>query len=1041
MRYRNLELTYDGNTDCEKAIRECTGADCGKDFRSYEGARSSKPLRHITTPMASLIKDYSPFLFYNLNLENSDPQQQNALRNLYRGTSGSSRDVYAMAGGGGAEGDTGLKLASCVNQIETPSIPTSPEEWAMLVRLKLDNCTNQFILQSALDPAYKENSKKYSMENTSNPTERIGLKTHCQPLTMRSAADQKMNEYHVTNYIQGAWKKLLEDPAFRINPNAANEPHLPDGVTIKNPIAPPSSMSDVRTSMLMASPYEEIIDPSHPFSPRWDYEDNERDMFAKQGATVFCAGDKDKEVIKVDILSFRDERINFTKNVQDRVDFNKNCKANSGLQKNPCCLVIPMPPKPPQIWPCIPQPCSVCFRAIGDQQPCATSYTEMPDRKYVVPPFLPVNPILRVAGMVTDLQNQLKAIDLSTFPKDMNVGQVKAMVGSMQNIVSSVAPNTPMSSMLGQFNAYLGLANNMQNMAARVGAMNLAPMMNAQGQIFSNMGNIKANAGEISALMSSQAKILSQMPPGLKMGQYASYLQAPAKMLGTVNALGPNMTIKDAVPMLRAQSSILKGFPATATVGQTMGQLASAGSTLQKVQPLLKGMENMNFDQATEAVKTQAAVTSSFAQDTSVDSAKAALQAAGDTLVKVTDSTPISALGASYTARIPGLAALKVSSSTMTVGQLRQSIGAQVQNLSALPPSESMGRVASDIAAKAGQMTQISARVPGLGKLTTQMTPASIEKLVNAQMDGFKNLNPQDVMGKVAPIMDKQLNSMIGLPPGMRLDLAQNFAQSQSLGFDNLKNLDAAKIGAGLQSQFTALGGKIQNFDPAKLGTMFLDQSKILDKFQDLAIGNIQSMMANYLNKIIPMAQVNNAIQAGQMAAVLAQQMSQLQSVSDLASMGSVAGSFSSFANMGQAVSSGKLTLGMIWAFPYIPIAACTPAEPQQNTTKMADMCRELRAPLVPINKLKMRYHDTAKLSESELPSGVPEGLTFKEYFGSNMPYIRLHDTGRPIQKSTSSKQDPMDDLGQYTAIVGVGREGVSGNAERKDERCLFGGW
>ncbi|MFN7611596.1 MAG: hypothetical protein ACK5QX_11795, partial [bacterium] len=288
VRYRNLELTYDGNTDCEKAIRECTGADCGKDFRSYEGARSSKPLRHITTPLASLIADYSPFLFYNLNLEDFSPQQQNALRNIYRGTSGSSRDVYAMAGGGGAEGDTGLKLASCVNQIETPSKPTSPEEWAMLVRLKLDNCTNQFILQSALDPAYKENSKKYSIENTSNPTERIGLKTHCQPLTMRSATDKKMNEYHVTNYIQGAWKKLLEDPAFRINPKASNEPHLPHGVTIKNPIAPPVAMPDVRSSMLLASPFEEIIDPSHPFSPRWDYEDNERDMFAKQGATVFC---------------------------------------------------------------------------------------------------------------------------------------------------------------------------------------------------------------------------------------------------------------------------------------------------------------------------------------------------------------------------------------------------------------------------------------------------------------------------------------------------------------------------------------------------------------------------------------------------------------------------------------------------------------------------------------------------------------------------------------------------------------------------------
>ncbi|MFN9003415.1 MAG: hypothetical protein ACK5VT_07335 [Alphaproteobacteria bacterium] len=850
-----------------------------------------------------------------------------------------------------------------------------------------------------------------------------------------------MNEYHVTNYIQGAWKKLLEDPAFRINPKASNEPHLPHGVTIKNPIAPPVAMPDVRSSMLLASPFEEIIDPSHPFSPRWDYEDNERDMFAKQGATVFCAGDKDKNVIKVDILSFRDERINFKKNVQDRVDFNKNCKANAGLQKNPCCKVIPIPLKPPHTWPCIPQPCSVCFRAIGDQQPCATSYTEMPDRKYVVPPFLPVNPILRMSGMMTNVQNQLTSIDLSTFPKNINVGQVKAMVGSMQNIVNTVAPNIPLSSMLGQLNGYLSIAGDLQNMAAKVGATNIGLLMNAQGEVFSNMGNTQAKLGEISALMSSQAKILSQMPPGLKMGQYASYLQAPAKMLETMNALGPNMTIKDAAPMLKAQSNILTGFPATATIGQTLGQLSNVGTTLKNVQPLLKGMENMNFDKATEAVKAQATLASSFTQSTRADTAKIALQAAGDSLIKIADSTPISALGASYTAKIPGLASLKVSSNTMTVGQLRQSIGAQIQNLASMPPNVSMGQVASDVTAKAGQMSQISIQIPGIGKLTTQMTPASIEKLVSTQVASFKNLNPNDVMGTVAPIMDKQLNSMINLPGGMKLDLAQQFARNQTFSFDKLKNLEAAKIGSGIQSQVYALTGKLDKFDPAKLGTMFLDQGKVIDKFQGLAIGNIQNTMTNYLNKIIPMAQVNNAIQAGQLASALGHQFSQLQGLNELSSMGSVAGSFSSFANLGQAVSSGKLTLGMIWAFPYLPIAACTPAEPLQNATKMADMCREIRAPLVPINKLKMRYHDPAKLSESELPSGVPEGLTFKEYFGSNMPYMRLLDTGRPIQKSRSAEQDPMDNLGQYTAIVGVGKEAISGNANAKDQRCLLGGW
>jgi hypothetical protein len=74
------------------------------------------------------------------------------------------------------------------------------------------------------------------------------------------------------------------------------------------------------------------------------------------------------------------------------------------------------------------------------------------------------------------------------------------------------------------------------------------------------------------------------------------------------------------------------------------------------------------------------------------------------------------------------------------------------------------------------------------------------------------------------------------------------------------------------------------------------------------------------------------------------------------------------------------------------------------------------------------------------------------------MPYPVLWDTGVQLQKSPTptTLQDPMDDTGQYTAIVGVGREavlppqpgkppqvGADGQPlpPRKDERCLIGGW
>jgi hypothetical protein len=132
---------------------------------------------------------------------------------------------------------------------------------------------------------------------------------------------------------------------------------------------------------------------------------------------------------------------------------------------------------------------------------------------------------------------------------------------------------------------------------------------------------------------------------------------------------------------------------------------------------------------------------------------------------------------------------------------------------------------------------------------------------------------------------------------------------------------------------------------------------------------------------------------------------------------------------------------------PYTPLATCNPNEPgSYNGDSMEKLCKALRAPYTPINKLKMRYHnpDSATGGGDQtiaLKSGVQEGLWHKEYFGGNMPYPRLWDTGRSIQKSTSSDQDASDNLGQYTAIVGVGREGVPGNSAKPDQRCMISGW
>ncbi len=1046
VRYRDLSLQYSGNSSCERAIRRC-GQNCGQ-IRSYEGSRSGEAIRHITTPLKSLIAEYTPHLFYSLNMDELDEAKKEALRNVYRGTPGSSRDVFAMPGGGGAGASTGLKLASCVNQIETPSKPQTPAEKAMFGRLKIDNCTNQYILQSAVDPAYKENVRTYSMENANDPTQRINLASHCQPLTMRPSGDQTMNEYDAGLYLQGAWKKLLQDPSYRINPNAPEEPRLPSQIRINQPIAPPSPMPDVRVSMLMQLPYEEIVDPSHPFSPRWDFEDNDRDMFASQGANVFCAGDKDDKVIKVDILSFRDQRIGFTKHVQDRVSFNKNCMSNSGMQKNPCCKVIPNPSQPPQTWPCIPQPCSVCFGASEDSPACAVSYTGTPDRKTVVPPFLPVNPVLRIGGTVSSLGSSLQSINLSSLPSDLNVNQVRGMIGNVQGVMNSVPGGTPVSAMAGQLRGYANMAGNLQQMASKVGVGNLSSVMNSQGQIFSNMSNLNLNAGDLSAMMRSQASTLSRLPPQVGMGQYASYLRTPANLLGRIDSLKPDMSLANAAPTLRAGQAMLNAFPGTQNVGQVAGQLSGAARTLQNVQPMMGGIGNVSFEKAGEHLKAQSAMALSFSESTTVSSAVKQLKDAGQSLNRIPDTLPIRSLGASVGAKIPGLPNVAAQAENMTVGQLRQSMNAQVNHLSGMVPTSTMRMVAPQIASDVRQAIQLPRTLPGLEKAATSLSSESMEKMVSSYAEGLQTIDPKTPMRSVAPTINAQINGVLGLPPGMRVNVARDFLQNQSMSFQGLSNINPQRLGAGIESQTSALGSTISNFNPASLGSMFTSQGALINRFTDMPINRTSQILRGYTNNFVDIAKIQNisgistsALQTGQMSAVLGTQLNQLQNFNGATSISTAASSVSSISGMGEAASPGNLTLGMVTSFPYSPIAACTPLEPAQNPSNMAKMCEQLRAPMIPINKLKMRYHDPEKLTESELPSGVPEGLTFKEYFGSNMPYIRLHDTGRPIQKSTSSKQDPMDDLGQYTAIVGVGREGVSGDAERKDERCLFGGW
>ncbi|MBN8542932.1 MAG: hypothetical protein J0M34_01555 [Alphaproteobacteria bacterium] len=1022
VRYRNVDLKYEAGA-CEKKIAEdggrCSGASCDEmNLRSIEGrpAFEDEPLPHITTPRASFMTNYSPFLFYNHGLKNLDDNQKLILGDLYRGANNSTYTNYSLikpqtdtppARGVDASNQ---RFAACVDQIRVPQEPdegTSPEEWARIMRLKVDNCANQFILNGALIVNYKQDQGRlaYTGENPNNRAEKHSIHSLCQPLKIKTSFED--NDYHASEYILGAWKKLLYDPNFRINSRARGEPRLPQGVTLENAVAPPAQIPDVRLSMLANTPYEEIIDPSHPFSPRWDYETNDRAKFAASPSPVFCAGDKEDKIIPVDILRFRDEATNFTENMQKRIDFNKNCLANSGLQKDPCCVPVILPP--PAVSLCIPMPCSICYAALTAEMPaCGTNYKTTLDRHPLIPPMIPLNPARAAMQMIQNLQSSMQNLDLNNLPdslQDLDPEQLKGVIDANRDLISTFAPDFPIDQMTGLLEAGANLSSRLPNLMQ--GGMNLdlnAAFMNAQGSIMEAMKDF--NPEQIGQFMQGQIGMLQNFTAG-DLNRYASALNIPT---GLLSQLPSDLTVAGAGNMLREGANMMGSFNPSAAGQNISSALANARSSIA------------NFP----------------------------------------DSQLFNSISGSASMNIPGIG--NISGST-TVGEVRQFLAAQ----SAASPDATVGAITSQLGRAQDSLAGLAdstlvnnlsigarANIPGIGSIGGNTTVGELRQLLSAQQNGLGQINPQELMRDIGPAVQQQFVNIAQNIPGVaQAAEAARFLQSQAANLGQISqqfgNINMQTLSANLSTQWGSISASVRNFNPQQIGTMMQGFGNSIQGMAGRGMASIQqAMQGNYQNLMSAAGSIGGAAAtAGQVAAALGIQSEALnQAIQIGGTVQSAANAISTVnsamnAASGAASAAGTMTLpeAMMWLWPPRAIAACDPMEPRINTSTVASMCEKLRAPVTPLNKLKLRYYDPAHQEESELPSGVPEGLTFAEYFGGNMPYMRLHDTGRPIQTSTDTKQDPMDDKGQYAAIVGVGREAIAGDAEFKDQRCLLGGW
>lgn len=367
--YMDCDMTYrDTELRCDKKykIKNKDGKEVELVSMFPTCPKEEMPMKQ--TEKKSFIKDFTPYL-YSYVLDKDDKTRPYS-GYIARGTTGDPTSTFAAIG----NAPKGVnRQKGCVNQIELQGI-TSPEDRAKMIRLQLDNCANQFILHTAAYPFHKANSQMIC-GTKDNPYKRCSQEDMCQPLRMKEAK----NEYEASDYIEAAWKKMLNDPNYRktpgirplgaqtVNPSDhSGEPHLPMGLQLKNTDAAGVKMPsmNVTVSQIVSTPYEEIIDPTHPFSPRWDFRYNERDFYSPLTAgymseyyddskAVYCAGNRadsdnedDNKEYKVDVLEFR--RPTFDKGILNRIGYNTACYNDSmetevNIMLGPPVFMIPSP--------------------------------------------------------------------------------------------------------------------------------------------------------------------------------------------------------------------------------------------------------------------------------------------------------------------------------------------------------------------------------------------------------------------------------------------------------------------------------------------------------------------------------------------------------------------------------------------------------------------------------------------------------------------------------------------------------------------------
>lgn len=306
-----------------------TYADLCLEGEETRGTRAFECMPHRRTKTYSAL-DLSPWYLTNIQCDGSDSCILDNpvgpyLGPIYRGDENVFRYINRLVQ---PTEDTAVDVCK---RIITPNSDVDPHvpDYA---RMELDNCTDQYILNRADLPMIPTDDQGEMPDVKEGREEEF-----CQPLRMIPLQLWEQ-EYIPSQYYVEAWRKTMENTAWLARfGTAPKEPfYLALGAGLEDTIDIRDDYGLVNINDLVEpwggeTQYERIYDPTHPFSPRWDFTFNERDHFSPATAAyggdprnaVRCSGEAFYPVIKTDIMNWR--LPSFSLYITWRIAFNIVC--------------------------------------------------------------------------------------------------------------------------------------------------------------------------------------------------------------------------------------------------------------------------------------------------------------------------------------------------------------------------------------------------------------------------------------------------------------------------------------------------------------------------------------------------------------------------------------------------------------------------------------------------------------------------------------------------------------------------------------------